>query len=222
MNKPAPNDFSNGKRVVRDTLVEFMATTVFVCFGTLAAVSTGTKLVAEDQVADVARVFPIAFSFGVSIMVLAYSIGHITGGHMNPAVSLLMFFKLEMSFSKMLCYWVAQFIGAALGAALNWGCTSGMGKDVAETFLLGANTLNTTMISPGNGFLIEFMGSFFFFLVIAQTALDKRGIATTPFPAIPIGLSLVVVHIALIRKLGYLCFWINYSFLSKCIFLLLF
>ena len=46
------------------------------------------------------------------------------------------------------------------------------------------------------------MGSFFFYFVIAQTALDKRGIASTPFPAIPIGLILIVVHICLIPFTG--------------------
>jgi hypothetical protein len=55
-------------------------------------------------------------------------------------------------------------------------------------------------ITTGNGFLLEFMGSFFFYFVIAQTALDKRGIGGSMFPAIPIGFSLIVVHILLIRK----------------------
>ena len=53
-----------------------------------------------------------------------------------------------------------------------------------------------------NGFLAEFTGSVVFFFVIAQTALDKRGIATTPFPALPIGLILVAVHVCLIPLTG--------------------
>jgi len=146
-------------------------------------------------------------SFGVSIMVLAYSIGHITGGHMNPAVSLLMFFRRQMSIYKMLCYWFAQFVGAMLGASLTWGCISNLaGSEMYEDsvyprppFNLGSTTLDAS-ISTGNGFLLEFIGSFIFFFVIAQTALDKRGIAESFFPAIPIGFSLIVTHICLIRK----------------------
>ena len=198
MHNPAPDDWSNKKRVVRDTMIEFMATTVFVCFGTLSAVSTGAKLVDDEKDADVARVFPIAFCFGISIMVLAYSIGHLTGGHMNPGVSLMMYFKLEMSFPKMMCYWTAQFVGAILGAAFTLGCTST--SEASAATLLGANTLNTSKMTSANGFLIELVGSFFFYFVIGQTALDKRGIATTAFPAIPIGFVLVVVHVCLIRK----------------------
>lgn len=124
---------------------------------------------------------------------------------MNPGVSLLMLLKREMSWKKMLCYWAAQLLGAIVASSLVWGSTSGLaGEDklTGEVYnrpplLLGATTLDP-LITVGNGFLIELMGSFFFYFVIAQTALDKKGIATTAFPAIPIGLSLVVVHICLI------------------------
>ena len=57
-------------------------------------------------------------------------------------------------------------------------------------------------LSPGNAFLLEFMGSVFFYLVIAQTALDERGIGGSFFPPLAIGLSLVVVHLALIPFTG--------------------
>jgi len=158
---------------------------------------------------DVARILPIAFAFGISILFLAYSIGHMTGGHMNPAVSLMMALKRQMSFKKMLCYWVSQFVGALLASSLLWGSVSGaqganaaLGETVSRPpLLLGATTLDP-VISTGNGFLLEFMGSFIFYFVISQTALDRRGIATTPFPALPIGLSLVVVHVGLIPFTG--------------------
>ena len=68
-------------------------------------------------------------------------------------------------------------------------------------FLLGSTTLNER-ISVGSGFLLELMGSIIFYFVIAQTALDTRGVASTSFPGIPIGLSLVVVHICLIPFTG--------------------
>jgi hypothetical protein len=68
-------------------------------------------------------------------------------------------------------------------------------------FLLGSTTLDAKL-SVRNGFLLELMGSFFFYFVISQTALDERGIAKSRFPAIPIGFSLVVVHICLIPFTG--------------------
>jgi len=61
----APDDTRNRKRLVRDSLVELLATTLFVCFGTLAAVSTGRNLVGSGKDVDVARTLPIAMAFGV-------------------------------------------------------------------------------------------------------------------------------------------------------------
>lgn len=214
VNNPAPDDISNRKKLVKQSLIEFCATTVFIYFGTLSAVSTGTKLgdgTGKGQ--DVARIMPIAFTFGITIMCLAYSIGHITGGHMNPGVSFLMFLHRQISFTKMLYYWAAQFFGSILASALVWGSTSNLGEVSSDAsdgsllmypnipFLLGSTTLNDK-VSVGNGFLLELMGSFFFYFVISQTALDERGIARSKFPAIPIGFSLVVVHICLIPFTG--------------------
>lgn len=208
--KSAPvDDTSNPKKVFKHTTIEFCATTIFVYFGCLSAISTGTKLGGgSGSGEDVGRIFPIAFTFGIGIMCLAFSIGHITGGHMNPGVSLLMFFQRQLSFKKMICYWLAQFTGALLASALVWGSVSnlagepkGDGTFAKPPFLLGSTTLDSAISVP-NGFLLELMGSFFFYFVISQTALDKNGISKTSFPAIPIGFSLIVVHICLIPFTG--------------------
>lgn len=215
----------SSKKLVRDAVVEFVATTLFVFSGTMSAVSTGSTLTSAGA-GDVARILPIAMCFGISILALAHSIGHLTGGtldlssspvchsqkrttsstgHMNPGVSLLMLFRGQMSPVKMLTYWVAQFLGALLASSLVWGCTSSLARTLEGVdrppFTLGSTTLSSNL-NPGNGFLIELMGSIVFYFVIAQTALDKRGIATTAFPAIPIGLVLVVVHVCLIPFTG--------------------
>ena len=127
---------------------------------------------------------------------------------MNPGVSFLMFLQRKMSFTKMLCYSLAQCIGAILAASLVWGSASDLSDQSSyeeafdgPPFLLGSTTLDK-QISSGNGFLLELMGSFFFYFVISQTALDTTGIAKTSLPAIPIGFSLVVVHICLVPFTG--------------------
>ena len=205
MNNPAPDDFSDKKKVMKHSIVEFLATAIFVYMGTISAVSTGTQLGGGSGQGDsVSRIWPIAFAFGISIMCLVYSIGHITGGHMNPAVSLLMYFERQMSIYKMLCYWLAQFLGAWVGSALVWASVSNdafITNFGSPPFMLGANTIDS-QLNSGNAFLLELMGSFFFFFVISQTALDNKGIASTNFFAIPIGFSLVVVHICLIPFTG--------------------
>lgn len=205
LTKPAPDESMT--KILRDSVVEWIATTLFVFSGTLSAVSTSFTISQSegiDHKPDVAQILPIAVVFGISILALAHSIGHLSGGHMNPGVTLLMYLKRQVSLTKLICYWVSQFVGAVLGASLMWGCTS----DIHENdeidrppFLLGSTTLSPDL-SHFNGFLIEFMGSVFFYFVIAQTALDKRGIATTAFPALPIGLVLIVVHILLIPFTG--------------------
>jgi len=198
-------------KLIRDTAVEFVATTVFVYAGTLSAVSTGKQQIEQGIPGfALARILPVSFVFGISIMALAFSIGHLSGGHMNPGVSLMMFFKCQIGFKKMILYWLAQFSGALFGAAIMWGSVSGLagmempdGSELAvPPFNLGANGPMGPYVTTGNAFLVEFVGSFFFFLVIAQTACDNRGTGGTLFPAIPIGFILIVVHICLIPFTG--------------------
>lgn len=126
---------------------------------------------------------------------------------MNPGVTLVMFFQRQISFAKMMCYWLAQFSGAVVASNLLWWSIRGLvlqggdGTYGKVPFLLGSTTLDDKLTS-GNGLLLEIMGSFFFYMVITQTAMDTKGIALTNFPAIPIGFSLIVVHICLIPFTG--------------------
>ena len=205
LKNPAPAESS--KKILRDALVEFVATSLFVFVGTIAGSSTGWEGFQEEKSVSTARILPIAMSFGLAILALAHSIGHLTGGHMNPGVTLMMFLRGQLGGFKLGAYWIAQFLGSLLGAAITLGCTSelaGETSDTGESFTLGslASTTLSPDLSTGNGFLAEFMGSVVFYFVIAQTALDKRGIATTPFPALPIGLVLVAVHVGLIPLTG--------------------
>ena len=148
MHTDAPDDMANRKLLIRDTLVEFVSTSIFVYFGTLSVVSTGTLLVESGIPDDAAKLMPISFAFGVAIAVLVYSMGHLTGGHMNPGVTLLMYFRRMISLKRMLLfYWPAQFVGAMLGSAMLWATFSSYGP-VLE---LGSTVLNPGL-SAGNGF----------------------------------------------------------------------
>ena len=125
---------------------------------------------------------------------------------MNPGVSFLMFLKGQMSVVKMVLYWVAQMAGGLAGSILVYICSTGLTDNLVAAgeppFNLGSTTLAHDRLTVWNGFFFELIGSTVFYFVISQTALDKRGIATTAFPAIPIGLILVVVHICLIPFTG--------------------
>src|SRR3954465_2321342 len=87
---------------------EFIGTLILVLFGCGAAVLGG------EQVGQLG----IALSFGFAIVALAYGLGPISGGHVNPAVSLAVFLAGRMSAREMLLYWPAQALGAGAGAAI--------------------------------------------------------------------------------------------------------
>lgn len=81
----AVDDMSNRKRVIRDSLVEFLATAVFVWAGTMSAVSTGEKLPTPTG-EDVARVLPIAMAFGISVSTSASVIPSFEKGNMTKKI----------------------------------------------------------------------------------------------------------------------------------------
>ncbi|GBG30036.1 Aquaporin-2 [Hondaea fermentalgiana] len=72
-------------RFVKDVLVELLAMTLFIWIGTGSAVSTGEFLALSDapNQKTVARILPIAFAFGIGILVLVYAFGHVSGGHIK-------------------------------------------------------------------------------------------------------------------------------------------
>src|SRR5215471_740440 len=85
-------------------------------FGTFVLVfaGLGTAVIAGGQVGNVG----VAFAFGLSLMAMAYTLGPISGCHINPAVSFGMFLSKRMPFGEMIGYWIAQVIGATLAAAV--------------------------------------------------------------------------------------------------------
>jgi aquaporin Z len=87
---------------------EFIGTLILVLFGCGAAVLGG------DHVGQLG----IALAFGFAIVALAYGLGPISGGHVNPAVSLAVFIAGRMTGRDLIIYWVAQFAGALAGAAI--------------------------------------------------------------------------------------------------------
>ena len=60
----------------------------------------------------------VAIAFGLTVVAMAYGIGHISGAHLNPAVSFGVFVNGRMTLKEMLCYWAAQFIGGIIAGLL--------------------------------------------------------------------------------------------------------
>mmetsp|Transcript_8583 Transcript_8583/g.12812 ORF Transcript_8583/g.12812 Transcript_8583/m.12812 type:complete len:346 (+) Transcript_8583:48-1085(+) len=202
-----PNDCNKSRELLRAMFAEFLSMTLFLFFGTGSVIATG-EFLTQDGVArenTVGRLMPIAMAFGMTIMVLVYSTGNLSGGHINPAVTLFLCLIQQISPPRAVAYIIAQLLGAVLGSALTWGATSGMGSDDVGSppFALGANSLNSDLTS-GNGFLFEMMGTFLLCLVILLTAVRGGGPTDGQPNLAPlcIGFSIFIAHIVLIPFTG--------------------
>lgn len=131
-----------------------------------------------------------ALSFGLVIVAMAYSIGHISGCHINPAVSIAMLVAGKMTLSDFIGYVIAQFAGATLGAAALRGV---LGPESS----LGANGLYNSNI--GASLIIEIVLTFVFvFAILGVTSKEKDSSVS----GLVIGLTLVLVHVLGIHFTG--------------------
>lgn len=135
----------------------------------------------------------VSFAFGLTVMTMAYAIGHISGCHLNPAVSVGLFVAKRFKGSELIPYVIAQVIGALAGAAVLYVIASGK-----PGFELGGFASNGYgNLSPGKYSLVACLVSevvlTFFFLFIILGATDKR--APAGFAPIAIGLGLTLIHL---------------------------
>ena len=138
----------------------------------------------------------VALAFGLSIVAMAYSIGKVSGCHINPAVSLGVYMDGRMSLKDFICYVVAQIAGAIAGAALLFALV-GMGIH-DHTGGLGTNGVAGAG-GTGGAIIIEIVLTFIFVLVILSvTANEKMGSVA----GIVIALTLTFVHIVGIPLTG--------------------
>jgi MIP family channel proteins len=113
----------------------------------------------------------IAFANGLAIAVMVSAVGHISGGHFNPAITLGFLLTRRLAGTLALAYWFAQFAGATAAAILlKWIFI----KPVRNTAHLGAPTLGTH-VTNWQGFVVEIVLTFFLVWVVFATAADPGG-----------------------------------------------
>jgi MIP family channel proteins len=177
--------------------------TLFVFFGCGSFLSTGAANNMDydgGSSNNTARVMPIAMNFGIGAVVLLYCTHGISGGHMNPAVTVFMMICKQMTPARGAGYIAAQLLGGIIGCFLLWACTTETG---VHPYLLGANHLLPEM-SGAQGFLLEIMGTLLLCLAILFTEVMKGG-PTDGKPNLSlliIGLSIFVAHVALVPFTG--------------------
>ena len=157
-------------------LAEFIGTFVLVLFACGVAAVTGCKFPEAGYVAT-------ALAFGLVIVAMAYSIGNVSGCHINPAVSIAMLISGKLSVKDFFGYIIAQFAGAIAGAAVLMAI---LGKDSG----LGTNGLYNGDIWLS--LLIEVILTFVFVIaILGVTSKVENGSVA----GLVIGLSLVLVHL---------------------------
>lgn len=135
----------------------------------------------------------VSLAFGLSVLTMAYTVGHISGCHLNPAVTLGLVVGKRHAVNEALPYIVTQTCGAVGAAAVLYVIATG--KAGAEVGGFAANGYGE--FSPGNYGLVAALVAevvlTFFFLIIIMGATDRR--APAGFAPIAIGLALTLIHL---------------------------
>ena len=166
-------------------VAEFIGTLTLVLFGCGAAVLGG------EHVGQLG----IALAFGFAIVAMAYGIGSISGCHVNPAVSLGMFVAGRMSARQMVVHWIAQFLGALVGAgilAAIAGTAGGLGQNGWGPGYGGGFSMQAALIFE------VVMTALFVIVILGSTS----SAAPAGFAGLAIGITLAVIHIVGIQVTG--------------------
>ena len=171
-------------RIAPKLLAEFIGTFAFVFIG------AGTAAIVGDGV-GLPGIAAIAFAHGLAIMAFAFAFGSVSGGHMNPAVTVGVLAAGAMSVGEALGYIIVQLIGGVAGAlvlrTVLGGASTGLGMPaLAHGLALGATTVT---ITPEAGFMIEALLAFFLVTVVLSTAVADRAGNLAP---LAIGMTLTL------------------------------
>ncbi|MER2251279.1 aquaporin Z [Methylorubrum podarium] len=135
----------------------------------------------------------VAFAFGFTVLTMAYAVGHISGGHFNPAVTLGLWSARRCASRHVLPYIVAQVIGATVAAFTLYTIASGKAGWVPNGFASnGYGELSPGKYGLAACLITEVLTTFIFIFIIVGTT--SKG-AAAGFAGIPIGLALVLIHL---------------------------
>ncbi|MDY6371455.1 MAG: MIP family channel protein [Bacteroidales bacterium] len=144
----------------------------------------------------------VAIAFGLTVVAMAYGVGHISGAHLNPAVSFGVWANGRMSLKDMLLYWVAQCVGAVIAGAVLlciWNA-AGLGatgvfaaNGYGAEFAAATGNSDYLSVSMGGAFLVEALLTFVFLMVILGVTDSSH--QNGKFGGLAIGLTLVLIHL---------------------------
>ena len=174
-------------------LSEMIGTMVLVLMGCGAAVFAGS---APETLQTGVGTLGVALAFGLSVVAMAYTIGGVSGCHINPAITFGVWLSGRMSGKDAAMYMLFQVFGAIIGSALLYALAST--GDTAGVTMTGANSFGEDEMFQA--FLAEMIFTFIFVLVVLGATDPKRGAGN--LAGLAIGLTLVLVHIVCIPITG--------------------
>lgn len=176
---------------------EMVGTMVLVLMGCGTAVSLNCG-------SDMASVVGTAMAFGLAVVAMAYTIGGISGCHINPAITLGCVLSGRMNAKDAGMYMLFQCIGAFIGSGILYILVQQLGSDPGVLATLGGGANHTGANACGNGaiaaLIVEVVLTFVFVLVVLGTTDEKKGAGN--LAGLAIGLSLILVHLVGIRYTG--------------------
>ncbi|WP_170370650.1 aquaporin Z [Ruegeria arenilitoris] len=136
----------------------------------------------------------VSFAFGLTVLTMAFAVGHISGGHFNPAVSLGLMIGGRFPSKYLLPYWAAQVLGAILAAVVLYVIVSGApGFEGVGSFASnGYGEASPEGYSMMSALVIEIVLTAFFLIIILGATSEK---APAGFAPIAIGLGLTLIHL---------------------------
>jgi MIP family channel proteins len=156
--------------VLRRGVAEFVGAFTLIFIGGGAGIVSGSDIVA------------VALANGLAIGIMVTNLGHISGGHFNPAITLGFLATKRIEFRIAVVYWIAQFFGAFVAAGILRGFFHGL--------VVGADP-HAPIFGAGKGFLLELIMTFFLVWAVWATAVDPRG-AFKAVAGLAIGLTISI------------------------------
>lgn len=165
-------------------------------FGTAVLVLVGCGAIALAGYGNAMPlgIVPIALSFGLAVTAMAYGIGPVSGCHINPAVTAAACAAGRMGWDEGIRYMLAQVVGAFIGAGILALILGGKAGPV-----FGQTTYDAAKVSVGVAFLVEFVATMIFTVVILGVTQAKGG---GNVAGLVIGLTLALLHLAFVPVTG--------------------
>lgn len=179
--------------MVKKFISELVGTMFLVLFGCGTAVVASKYLSNLGAGSDVGYLYfglIISLAFGLVLMAIAYTVGKVSGGHVNPAVSIAMLVDGRISVLECVYYVIAQLLGAVLGASL-LGFLMGSFENLGANGFDTASALGATITTLPVALIVEIVLTFVFVLVVMSVSADSENKSA----GLVIGLALTLVHI---------------------------